>query len=168
MSDLLEPSGYLQNSGGIVLSKPPLNELLERLYRIRAVLADRLNEVDKLIKEARSLETKVVDLASEAVVQESLPLEFESPRSRRRGVLPPEEIARQVRAILKEAGEPMTRGQIAKALASRGVPLAGKDRNKNVGTIMWRHPNLFVNLPKLGYWLRDVELPGIYTPTDAT
>lgn len=59
---------------------------------------------------------------------------------------------------------PMTRGQIARELAARGTPLAGRNVNKNLGTILWRHQDTFVNLEGLGYWLAEVELPGIYTP----
>ena len=44
------------------------------------------------------------------------------------------------------------------------IELPGKDRNKNLGTIMWRHPALIVSLPGKGYWAKGVPLEGIYDP----
>ena len=79
-------------------------------------------------------------------------------------VLSPLEVAQRVQEVLQKSGRPMKRGQLVKALAAQNVPLAGKDKNKNLGTILWRHPALFVSLPKLGYWVKGVPLPGVYDP----
>jgi hypothetical protein len=80
--------------------------------------------------------------------------------------LSPREIASAVRDVLLDAKRPMRRGEIVTALEARGVPLGGKDKNKNVGTIIWRHPQQFISLERLGYWLRDVPLPGVYSPDE--
>jgi hypothetical protein len=80
--------------------------------------------------------------------------------------LSPAVVADQARAVLIEEGRPMKRGQLVKALLRRGIPLAGTDKNKNLGTILWRHKNQFVSLNKLGYWVKDVPLEGIYTPEE--
>lgn len=78
----------------------------------------------------------------------------------------PEDVAREVEQLLGRVGRPMKRGAIVEALAEQGFDVPGKDKNKNLGTILWRHKEKFVQLPKLGYWLRDAELPGVYTPGD--
>lgn len=80
--------------------------------------------------------------------------------------LQPTKVVAHVRDVLLEARKPMKRGELVKALLARNVPLAGKDKNKNLGTILWRHPNQFVSLEGLGYWLKDVPLEGIYVPQE--
>jgi len=83
---------------------------------------------------------------------------------RERGLLPPRDIALAARDALLAANRPMDRGELVAELEKRGIPLAGKDKNKNLGTIIWRHPELFVRVGNLGYWVKDVEIPGVYTP----
>lgn len=90
---------------------------------------------------------------------------LQEPR-RVRGILPPSDIAASVRMILLEANRPMKRGELVAELERRGVPLAGKDKNKNLGTILWRHPEQFVSLDKLGYWVKGVRLANVYEPKD--
>ncbi len=80
--------------------------------------------------------------------------------------LAPDEVVVKAREVLSEAGKPMRRGQLVDALLKRGVPLAGKDKNKNLGTILWRNSDQFVNLDKLGYWVKGVPLPGVYEPEE--
>jgi hypothetical protein len=80
--------------------------------------------------------------------------------------LPPAEIIPHVREALLAAGRPMKRGELVKALSARSIQLAGKDKNKNLGTILWRHPDQFVSLDRLGYWVKGVPLPGVYEPSD--
>jgi len=73
---------------------------------------------------------------------------------RRRGN--PVIIAAMAGAILKDAGRPMTRGELADEIEKRGINLPGADkarRAKYVGTILWRKRDRFENLDE-GYWLR--------------
>lgn len=78
----------------------------------------------------------------------------------------PAQVVSHVREALLAAGRPMKRGALVKELENRGVPLVGKDKNKNLGTILWRHPDQFVSLDGLGYWVKDVPLEGVYTPPE--
>jgi hypothetical protein len=78
--------------------------------------------------------------------------------------LDPSGVVENARKILLEHGRPMKRGQLVREFDSRNLPLAGKDKNKNLGTILWRHQNQFVSLEKLGYWPKDVAIPGVYEP----
>jgi len=72
------------------------------------------------------------------------------------------EVARE--AILAK-GAPMTRGELILAFQERGMPIAGKDPSRNMGTIMWRLREKFVNFEGEGYWPRDVAYPPLgFTP----
>ncbi|PWB83516.1 MAG: hypothetical protein C3F11_06190 [Methylocystaceae bacterium] len=140
-------------------------ELLARLKRQKenaeAVLS-RLNAAIDLLEKAKDV------LGPDELVKfmEAIPPTpgVEASRKRPRGILPPEDVAAAVRATLLEVGRPMKRGELVAELMSRQIPLSGKDKNKNLGTIIWRHPQHFVSLEGLGYWVRDVPLPGVYTP----
>lgn len=81
--------------------------------------------------------------------------------------LEPMEVVKNARKILLEHGKPMKRGHLVREFRSRNLLLAGTDKNKNLGTILWRHPNQFVSLDKLGYWVKDVPLAGIYEPEES-
>jgi hypothetical protein len=69
----------------------------------------------------------------------------------------PDEIAQMVERLIRDVGSPMTRGQIVEALALRDVDLPAADKARYIGTIIWRHKSIFVNLKGRGYWLRDAR-----------
>lgn len=79
------------------------------------------------------------------------------PMSRRRGAKP-DEIAHTVQRIIGEVGKPMTRGQLVQALERRDVQLQAADKARYIGTIVWRHKSIFVNIEGRGYWLRGMPL----------
>src|SRR3954447_7273819 len=62
--------------------------------------------------------------------------------------------------VLLEHGRPMTRNELVGAIEARGFPLAGKNKSKNLGTILWRFRNRFDNIEGRGYWPKDVPLKG--------
>ena len=68
-----------------------------------------------------------------------------------------EELAPHIRAVLIENDRPMTRGQLVQALANRNVSIGGTDTAKNLGTIMWRLRDRFINLEGHGYWPIDLS-----------
>lgn len=76
----------------------------------------------------------------------------------------PNEIAEFAAQALIEHGRPLKRGALVRLIEAKGVKVPGKDRNKNLGTIMWRHPELIVSLPRLGYWAKGVPIAGVYDP----
>jgi hypothetical protein len=64
--------------------------------------------------------------------------------------------------ILQDVGQPLTRGELVTELELRRVRLPGKDkesRARYVGTVLWRHRDLFENIEGRGYWLRGVAIP---------
>lgn len=76
----------------------------------------------------------------------------------------PAQVADAAKETLLETGRPMKRGQLVRALTAKGITLAGADKNKNLGTILWRYDGMFVSLPSLGYWVKGIPLEGVYDP----
>lgn len=68
----------------------------------------------------------------------------------------PADIAASARDILLQAGHPLNRGELAKALEEAGLVLGASDKAKYVGTIMWRHRDLYRQIEGQGYWPIDV------------
>ncbi|MBZ9674530.1 hypothetical protein [Mesorhizobium sp. ES1-1] len=73
--------------------------------------------------------------------------------------LPKARMSQVVTQILKDHKRPMTRTEIVDALELMGIPVAGVDRSKAIGTIMWRMRDEFVNLPGWGYWFKGEDYP---------
>ena len=156
----------LDHSGAGLEARDPamanVSEVIDRLVRRRAELRAEIAKLDQVIEGLTALSDVIGsdDLAINPVnAQPEL-----SPREgqRERGVLPPEEIVRFARNALLKNGRPLKRGALARALEAEGVPLAGKDKAKNLGTILWRNLEEFVSLDKLGYWPRDISIKGVY------
>lgn len=129
------------------------DQILEELRRKRAALELELDRV-----------RKAIELTEKARVAVQADAPLESGRASQSDSLSPSDVATAVREVLEARGVPMRRGAIVAELLRRGLKLQGKDINKNVGTIIWRHPQMFVSLDKLGYWLRDRPISGVYDP----
>lgn len=139
--------------------------ILRDLQGRRARLREQLEKLDATIGMLEdTIRASEPEFDFEAPPAESL--EGEQTKKRSRGELPPETVAKIARETLIEHGRPMKRGELVKALEAREVPLAGKDKNKNLGTILWRHASMFVSLDGLGYWPKDVALAGVYDPEE--
>jgi malonyl CoA-acyl carrier protein transacylase len=153
-----------------------LEEIVAALREARAKKQAEIDEIDR----ALDVFEKVVDQlgpGAKEVFEEIIKSKFSNaiiddaigtitqPR-RARGPISPEAIAKAVREILLTLKRPMKRGELVAELTARHVPITGGDKNKNLGTILWRHKNQFVHIEKLGYWLRDVPLEGVYTPDE--
>jgi hypothetical protein len=81
------------------------------------------------------------------------------PRERRRKRGRPAEIVAIVERIIREAGRPLTRGEIVEALEHRDVHIPALDKQRYIGTIAWRHKGIVGNVDGLGYWLTGEPLP---------
>lgn len=85
--------------------------------------------------------------------------------NRPRRNLPRNEIAKMARNIIIQHGKPMTRGQLVTAFDEIGSPIGGQNPSKNMGTVMWRLRDVFVNIEGYGYWPTDTPNPRYsYTP----
>lgn len=145
------------------------DELMARFKRQREAAQEHVRRLDlaiNLLEQAKdALGPEGLDHLMKALPPPPLGV-FEKEPQRTRGILPPSDIAAAVKSILSETGRPMKRGELVAELEKRHIPLAGKDKNKNLGTILWRHSTDFAHLEKLGYWLHDVPIPGVYTPDE--
>ena len=71
-----------------------------------------------------------------------------------------------IRRILVGNGVPMQRGALLQALMENGTPIGGSDPSNNLGTMMWRMKDQFVNIEGHGYWPSDLAFePASYSPT---
>ncbi len=120
---------------------------LQRLQRELVDIDEFVSLYQRLFKEVRS-DVSVSDTLTGDVR-----------RIRQRNILPPARLAEMCRDIIRTHGSPMTRTKLLEAVQARGISLAGSDPSKNLGTIMWRRQDLFINIPGRGYWLRDVPVP---------
>lgn len=70
-----------------------------------------------------------------------------------------------IRRLILDVGRPQSRGDVVKALLERGIHVGGQEPATNIGTVMWRAKEAFINLKPLGYWPRDVPYaPAGYEP----
>lgn len=97
--------------------------------------------------------------------------EFEAPVTEiKKGVrgTPPDEIVPMIEDIMIAKGQPMTRSEVLKKLLEDGVDVGGRDKSKNIGTILWRKNKKFVSLTGHGYWLKNRPCRDVgYFPEDA-
>jgi hypothetical protein len=63
----------------------------------------------------------------------------------------PAEIVEASKALMKEKQRPLTRSELVRLLTLRGLRIAGTDKSKNIGTIIWRSKQ-FENVEGKGYW----------------
>jgi hypothetical protein len=81
----------------------------------------------------------------------------EKPVERRRlsmrGGATPREIVDVMVRVIRERGQPMTRGEIVEALEARDIDLPAADKNRYIGTIAWRHKAFFKHIEGRGYWV---------------
>ncbi len=66
-----------------------------------------------------------------------------------------EKIVKMAKIVLRERQRPMTRSELVQALEARGLVIGGSDKNKNMGTVLWRSKE-FTNIEGEGYWPKDV------------
>lgn len=93
-----------------------------------------------------------------------------SERTRTTGNPKKEVVAATARRIIEEAGQPVSRSDLFKELALRGLHIEGKDPEQVLSTMMWRTRESVpvVRLPSGGYWLSEQPHPASgYTPDAA-
>jgi hypothetical protein len=85
----------------------------------------------------------------------------ELPKTRRATGNPKkEEVAEATRQIILERGAPISRGDLFKALADRGVIIASEaDPEVVLSTMLWRMRDKVVRLKTGGYWLPEKPQP---------
>lgn len=72
-----------------------------------------------------------------------------------------------IREIIVDNGAPMQRGALLEALDRNGTPVGGREPSNNLGTMMWRMKDTFINLEGFGYWPVDLPYePAAYLPQE--
>lgn len=146
----------------------------------RAELRSELSEIERflaLYERYKSLDGQpMLDIAPSSPANEQREVEVGAEAEPEVALSPSEpsksltraELLPHIEAVIREAGKPLTRGVLLRKLDNRGTPVGGEaDRSKNMGTIMWRLKDHFVNLSGYGYWLRSEPFePAGYDPED--
>jgi hypothetical protein len=135
----------------------------ENAQRRREVLRKELEEIDlylRLHQKFSGTETERFAAVKGADVVASHPDGTHEVMEAKRN-LPRHMMAKVVHDIMLERRKPMSRTEIVEALELKGHPVAGQDKSKAIGTIMWRLRDKFRNIEGLGYW--PIDLP--YPPT---
>ncbi|MCE4226771.1 hypothetical protein HCU64_23805 [Methylobacterium sp. C25] len=137
--------------GGRIMDERSYYEVLQR----RRELQEELRVLNEIIHGYERLKELRSGNAARTVEASS----DDKPRLRERNVYSPRQLANFARAEILKRGRPMTRGELLDAFESEGIPLAGRDKARNLGTIMWRFREEFENVPGRGYWPKDVPNP---------
>lgn len=70
----------------------------------------------------------------------------------------PRAVAERANQVLRQHGRPMQRGDLVRAIEDSGLEIFSKDKNKYIGTVLWRHRDTFVNIEDRGYWIRGLNI----------
>jgi hypothetical protein len=71
----------------------------------------------------------------------------------------PADFARIMEDILKDVGYPLQRGMFVEEVEKRGHMIPSEDKGRYLGTILWRHSDVFESVEGRGYWLKGVRVP---------
>jgi hypothetical protein len=77
------------------------------------------------------------------------------PRTPKSGASPVSEVLQACRLVLTDVTKPMKRATLLHSIEELGVCLAGQDKARYLGNLLWRHPEEFVNVPRKGYLLKS-------------
>lgn len=72
---------------------------------------------------------------------------------------PRAEMVPLIRNALVEVGRPLVRSALLRELGERGITIGGAVPTRNLGTLMWRLREHFVNIEGRGYWPSGIEVP---------
>lgn len=143
--------GYF--SGALVADSDSYSKALQRKRDILSQLEALRGEL-KAVDEFIALHERIFGQESK---QEGS--DRREPSTRVRNLLPPERLVELSREILRQTGHPLTRSELAREIERRGIPLAGVDPIKNLGTILWRATGRIQSVPGRGYWLAELPVP---------
>ena len=101
-------------------------------------------------------ETEPVPSGAVAETKPSMPRvsrsELKNPRK--------EDVAEAAREIISKRGKPISRPELLKLLAERGVTIRGTRPETVLTTMLWRMKDRIMHIPRMGYWPTDQLLPG--------
>jgi hypothetical protein len=140
---------------------------IKKIMEKRELLRQELEKIDNFLDLYRELTgTEAVRSEPSAATDSAEPPKSHG-RKRTPGTAKPSDVGPMARRILLDNGKPMTRSELLKALEERDVVLAGEDKAKYLGTILWRMKEAFINLEGFGYWPKDKPFePANYFPIE--
>jgi hypothetical protein len=133
-----------------------MDDLLQKAYQRRDELRAALTAVENFIKSYSSVASGAdhPDLFGAAGKE----AQTQSRADQREAVRAAIEAAEK---FILDEGRPLTRGDLVRRLESAGHVLDGADKNKVLGTNLWRSGK-FLNLKGAGYWPKISPVPQAY------
>lgn len=125
---------------------------LANALRRRAEIQKELEEIDLFVKLHERFAGTNPEHVSQ-IVQES-----DGIGTRVRGR--PADFADYMETVLRGADMPLSRAALVTEVEKRGIEIPSTDKQRYLGTILWRHRDRFVNIEGKGYWLRN-GLPSV-------
>jgi hypothetical protein len=157
--------GYVSDlaAGGLTMATAVQNALKRKKELLR-----ELAEIDSFLAMHERFSTwAVVTLPEEGALEAGFPslkaqsgdlrVQSSNVGGKRRGR--PAEFVVLMQQILKDTGQPMQRAQLVSAVEKMGIIIPSDDKERYLGTILWRNRDKFVNIPGAGYRLTDDMLP---------
>lgn len=108
----------------------------------------KLVELEVLAEELRTFLAVHAKLSG-AEIQDSV-----SPPEDDADTAAPAEIVESAVTLIREHRRPLSRSRLVKLLTEKGLNLPGADKNKNIGTVLWRSKR-FDNYSGFGYWPKE-------------
>lgn len=140
---------------------------IKKIIEKRELLRQELEKIDNFLDLYRELTGTEAERSEASVASGDIEAPKSHGRKRTTGTAKPSDVGPMARRILLDHGKPMTRSELLNALEERDVVLAGDDKAKYLGTILWRMREAFVNLDGHGYWPKDQPYePASYVPDD--
>ena len=121
------------------------------------VLAKALKERDNLRSRLEKVEA-FIELHNEFSERSAAPSHKKTLKVRRRKSSQPQQIAASAEQLIRSAGRPLTRGELAEKMKEAGITIESSDIPRYIGTVLWRMPDKFENVED-GYWLVGVTRP---------
>jgi hypothetical protein len=145
---------------------------LSEIARLEAELRgwhDRISMADQFIDQWNAFASgepviPVESVSAEQNKQEPSPVKRKAIRNSKK-----EDVADAALQVIREKDEPVSRGDLFKALTDLGLTIEGTDPEMVLSTMLWRMRDRIVRLKSGGYWLADVPYPeGGYNPVSAS
>jgi hypothetical protein len=142
------------------------DKAVENARRKREELAERINRAQQELDECRPAIARIDQFLADyaafaagdlpAIGQRAAASTITAKSAIRRNS-PKEDVARQARALIEAAGEPIPRDKLYKLLVGGGLTIEGTDPEGVMNTMIWRTRDDagVVHLRNVGYWLKE-------------
>jgi hypothetical protein len=134
-----------------------MDELLQRALERQKALRVELEILDKFIRSYVETKERSAERVTNADLFDSIaPPSRRASRAKRAALIAA--MMEDAERLILEAGRPLTRSALLKALTGLGHEIEGSDKSKVLGTNLWRSKR-FHNLKGSGYWPRNKPIP---------